>query len=85
MGRLSTVPSVDCLRCGAEVDERYRHKHVHPHKCLREDIDWDEAPDTSRSAEFIAWNGTCEACGRRVYECYVPRGPLYDLATDRRV
>lgn len=67
------------------MDERYRDSHKHRHKCRPGDIDWDEAPDASWSSEFIAWSGTCEVCGRRVYECYVPDGALYDWATNEEV
>ncbi len=85
MGRRSEVPSMDCPGCGAEVDTRYRSQHRHRHRCRREEIEWDETPDTAWSSEFIAWNGTCEVCGRRIYETYVSVGPLYDGATNKKI
>lgn len=85
MGRLSQVLSFDCRECSAEVDERYAQTHRHVHKCRSQDIDWDETPDFMRSPEFIAWYGTCEVCGRRVYDCYVAQPTLYDSATNEKV
>jgi len=85
MGRRSQVLTVDCVACGVEIDARYRHSHKHGHKCQREDIKWDDDPDPSWSSEFIAWSGTCEACGRRVYECYVPEDALFDVASNKEI
>lgn len=85
MGRMSSVPTVDCEECGTELDARYELRHIHRHKCRKEDIQWDDMPDWSRNSEFIAWYGTCEVCGRRMYECYVPESVLYDAHSDDRI
>lgn len=85
MGRRSEVLTTQCGECGTDVDVRYRHSHKHKHKCHREDVEWDEHPDPTWSSEFIAWCGTCDVCGRRVYECYTAQPALYDNATNAKV
>ena len=85
MGWRAEVQSENCHDCGVDVDARYLERHKHGHGCQRHEIRWDETPNWSRSSEFIAWYGTCEMCGRRLYDCYVAEGPLYDAATDENV
>lgn len=85
MGRFSQFAADECSICGVDVDIRFAERHQHNHSCQRDEILWDDAPDFTRSTEFIAWYGTCEVCGRRIYDCYIPEMPLYDARTDDAV
>lgn len=85
MGRFSLIAAEKCSTCGADVDFRFVGRHQHHHLCDRDDVDWDEAPNFTRSPEFIAWYGTCEICGRRVFDSYVPEEPLFDAASDEEL
>jgi hypothetical protein len=85
MGRFDPHASETCSVCGAHVDVRFLERHRHHHRCNRDYVLWDEAPDFTSSSEFIGWYGTCPDCGRRVYDCYIPEGPIYDAGTNDEV
>lgn len=48
-------------------------------KCKHnEDVDWDKKPTPNVDGDNIYWHGTCETCGKRVYQIYIHDPTIYE-------